>query len=273
MESNNDAALPKSPLAMTQDEYFAASEERKHVTPENLAGLLDYPALFRAMQDVRDYRPALSPAMSSGRAMNDFLTCSAEEFGERYLIAEGPKNPKTGKPYGTDSKAYQEWMSQQTKTPVSPDEFAMFGNMAKAYEAHSVISSLRGYQCVKNAVYGAEIGGVQCLAKVDKLYFTNKAAIAVDVKTTADLPAFRRSADSLRYREQQALIAMVLRANGIEAQAFIAAIEKGPIPRCGVFSVKDIGEYCSAVDGALASYGESLKSGLFGTNFESLSVL
>lgn len=262
------------PLEMTQDEYFAASEERKHVTPENLAGLLDFPALFRAMQDVRDYRPALSPAMSTGRAMNDFLTCSAEEFGERYLIAEGPVNPKTGKPYGSDSKAYLEWVAQQAKTPVTPEDHAMFGNMAKAYAAHSVINSLKDYECTNNAVFGAEIGGVQCLAKVDKLYVSDKAVIAVDVKTTSDLQAFARSSDSLRYREQQALISMVLEKNGVaDVQSLIAAVEKGPIPRCGVFSVKDIAAYKDAVYAALCAYGESLKTGCYGTNFESLRVI
>lgn len=274
MAENNEAALPQAPLAMTQDAYFAASEERKHVTPENLAGLLDYPALFRAMQDVRDYRPALSPSMSTGRAMNDFLTCKTEEFGERYLIAEGPKNPKTGKPYQTDSKAYQEWAAQQAKTPVSPEEFAMFGNMAKAYAAHAVISSFKGYQVLSNCVYGAEIGGVQCLAKIDKLYVSDKAVIAVDIKTTSDLPAFARSAESLCYREQQALIAMVLETNGIRTpQVFIAAIEKGPIPRCGVFSIKGLESYKDAVYNALSAYGESLKSGLYGTRFEGLRAI
>lgn len=274
MEEKNDAAQKNKPLEMTQDEYFNASEERKHVTPENIAGLLDYPALFKAMGIDRELRPALSAAMSTGRAMNDFLTCSAEEFGERYVIAEGPKNPKTGKPFGTDTKAYLEWASQQTKTPVTPEEHAMFGNMAKAYSAHAVIASLNGYECTNNAVFGAEIGGVMCLAKVDKLYVSDKAVIAVDVKTTADLQALYRSADSLRYREQQAFISMVLHENGIsDAQVFIAAVEKGPIPRCGVFGVKDIDSYKEVVYRALCSYGDSLKSGVYGTNFESLRLI
>lgn len=261
-------------VKMSQDDYLKTSEDRKVVTPENLGGLLEYPALFRAMQDDRELRPALSPAMSTGRAMNDFLSCSAEEFGERYVIADGPVNPKTNKPYGTDSKAYLEWLSQQTKTPVSPADFAMFGNMSKAYAAHSAIYAIRDYTCIPNAVFKATVGGVDCAVKVDKLYVGDSAVFAVDVKTTSDLCSIERSADSLHYREQQALVSIVLKENGIEnPQVLIAAIEKGPIPRCGVFGVKGIADVESSVLQTLASYGESLKTGLYRTNFEALRVI
>lgn len=270
----NSEILAKNICATSQDDYFRLSEDRKYVTPENLQGLLEYPALFRAMQDDRELRPALSPAMSTGRAMNDYLTCTAEEFGARYLVAEGPKNPKTGKPYQADSKSYQEWAAQQAKTPVDPAEHAMFANMAKAYAAHSVISSLSGYTCLQNAILKATLEGVDCLVKVDKLYVSDKAVIAVDVKTTADLCAFWRSADSLGYREQQALISLVLEANGIaQPQVMIAAIEKSPIPRCGVFNVGKLDDARHEVLRTLADYADGLKSGTFRTNFEALQTI
>lgn len=271
---NNTELLTSRKVPMRQDGYFEMSEDRKVVTPENLQGLLGYPALFRAMQDDRELRPALSPAMSTGRAMNDYLTCTAEEFGSRYLVAEGPKNPKTGKPYQADSKSYQEWAAQQAKTPVDPTEHALFANMAKAYAEHSVIASLAGYDCLQNAILKATLEGVDCLVKVDKLYVSDKAVIAVDVKTTSDLCAFRRSADSLGYREQQALISLVLEANGIEhPQVMIAAIEKSQIPRCGVFSVGKLADARHNVLAALADYADGIKSGTFRTNFEALQTI
>lgn len=270
----NEEKVVKSMILMKQDEYFALSEDRKTVTPENLGGLIEYPALFRAMQDDRELRPALSPAMSSGRAMNDYITCSATEFGERYTVADGPVNPKTGKPYGTDSKAYLEWASKQDKTPVPSSEYAMFANMAKAYEAHSAISALSGYACIPNAVFRAVLAGVDCCVKVDKLYVSDGAVIAVDVKTTSDLCSFARSSDSLHYREQQALISLVLSENGIQdPQVIIAAIEKGPVPRCGVFSVKGIDEVEESVYRVLEDYGRSMASGSYRTNFEALMAL
>lgn len=257
-------------VKMTQDEYFAASEGREVVTPENIGGLCDYPALFNAMVKNRDLRPALSPAMGTGRAMNDFLTCTPEEFSDKYIVAAGPTNPKTGKPYGSDTKAYQEWRAQQPKEPVTPEEFNMFGDMAKAYNSHNAIVSLKDYRCIQNAVFKADICGVGCLVKVDKLYVREADVVAVDIKTTADLPAFSRTAASLFYREQQALISMVLEKNGINAFSEIAAIEKGPIPRCGIFFVEAAKKLAceKAVYDMLHDYADSLASGVFRTGFE-----
>lgn len=259
---------------LTQDAYFAESEERDVVTPENLCGLIEYPALFRAMHGNRELRPALSPAMSTGRAMNDFLTCTAAEFAERYTVEPGPVNPKTGKPFGSDTKAYLEWAARLTKSHVTPEDHKMFGDMAQAYANHAFIKSLQGYECLPNIVLKAEIGHVTCLAKIDKLYVSDKAVLAVDVKTTEDLLAFDRTADRLSYREQQALVALILKANGIaQPQVFIAAIEKGAIPRCGVFGVKDLDRWEERLVALLAEYAANLKSGVFATRFEALRAL
>lgn len=257
-------------LKMSQDEYFAASEGREVVTPENIGGLCDYPALFNAMVKNRDLRPALSPAMGTGRAMNDFLTCTPEEFSAKYVVAAGPTNPKTGKPYGSDTKAYQEWRAQQPKEPVTPEEFNMFGDMAKAYNSHNAIVGMKDADCIPNAVFGADICGIRCLVKVDKLYVRDTDVMAVDIKTTSDLPAFSRTATSLFYREQQALISMVLANNKIKAFTEIAAIEKGPIPRCGIFFVEAVKKLAceKAVYDMLHDYADSLVSGVFRTGFE-----
>ena len=270
----NEERMETARVDMTQDAYFEASEGRNVVTPENLSGLLEYPALFNAMRSDRELRPALSPAMSTGRALNDFLTCTAEEFGARYTVADGPVNPKTGRPYGPETKSYLDWASKQDKTPVTSDDFRMFSEMAKAYDGHVVIGNLSAYACHHNAVYAATVEGVDCLVKIDKLYVSPDAVVAVDIKTTSDIGAFGHTASSLRYREQQALIALVLETNGIQnPQVFIAAIEKGPLPRCGVFGVGGLDEIKTALRNDLHAYGESLVTGGFGTRYESLRML
>lgn len=272
-DATNEAAVAAGQIQMSQDEYYMRSEERSYVTPENIGGLLEYPALFRAMRDDRELRPARSPAMTTGRAMNDFLTLSAAEFGERYTVEDGPVNPKTGKPYGTETKMYLDWFSKQEKTPVSTGDYAMFAKMTKAYDEHSFVKSLSGWNCMCNVVYGATVKGTPCLVKVDKLYSSGDTVIAVDVKTTSDLCAFHHSANSLYYREQQALIGTVLSACGIdELQTYIVAVEKGPMPRCGVFSVRGL-DCMNRVSTALAEYGEGLRTGVFSTGFEGLKVL
>lgn len=259
---------------MTQDEYFEKSESRTVVTPENIGGLLEYPALFHAMQDNRELRPALSEAMSTGRAMTDFLSMSPEAFLEKYVVADGPVNPKTGKPYGTDTKAFIEWKAMQPKIPVSTEQFNMFGKMAQAYNSHAFIKLLGTHERTRNAIFSADIEGVACLVKVDNLYRDNGSIVAVDVKTTSDLNSFGRSARGLYYAEQQALIYRVLAANGIqEPQIAIAALEKGPMPRCGIFSIGELMDAEAALLLTLHSYADSLKTGKFSTGFEAPIVI
>ena len=259
-----DALVP-----MTRDEYFAESEDRKVVTPDNIGGLLEYPALFHAMQEDRELRPALSEAMTTGRAMADFLSLEPEKFLETYVVVDGPTNPKTGKPYGTDTKAYAEWRATQEKTPVSPEQFNMFGKMAVAYNRHAAIKALANHECVRNVVLKAEIGGVPCMCLVDRMYVADGSVVAVDVKTTSDLCGFARSADSLHYREQQALVRCIMGKLGFDhPQTRIAAIEKGPLPRCGVFAVRDEDDVADRVLSALRDYAESEKTGKYGTKFE-----
>lgn len=259
----------KALATMTEDEYFAMSEDRKVVTPENVAGLLDYPALFRAMQDDRELRPPLSEAMYVGRAMNDFLSCTPEEFTRRYLVSDGPINQKTGKPYLYGSKAYAEWRAAQDREPVGTEQFAMFGRMAEAYGGHAGIAAIaEGRELVRNAVVTAQVAGVPAACKVDALYVGDGGTWAVDVKTCDDLSLMRATADRLRYREQQALVHLVLGAAGIDANVCIAAVEKGPMPRCGVFHVADM-ERCEAtVLRALGDYAADMAAGKFRTGYE-----
>jgi hypothetical protein len=78
--------------------------------------------------------------------------------------------------------------------------------------------------------------------------------------------------DSLHYRAQQALVMLVMEAVGLkDADARIAAIEKGPMPRCGVFRLGNLrgpGEGKQELVEFLGRYGESLKTGEYRTLFE-----
>lgn len=258
---------------ITVDEYFALSEERKVVTPENIGDLISYPALFKAMQDDRELRPALSEAMTTGRALADFLGMSADEFSAKYAIADGPVNPKTGKPYGAETKAYAEWLALQEKTPVSSATFNMFGKMAAAYNGHAYIKTLPATQ-YRNVIMMADVAGVPCACKIDSLYVSGDAAFAVDVTTTSDIDMFRRSAASLHYFERAALIELVLSSKGLPAAPVrIAAIEKGPIPRCGVFVSREHDANIDKVAGILGEYAESEKTGVYGTRYEAPMVI
>ena len=264
-----DALVP-----MTVDEYFAESNDRKIVTPENIGGLLEYPALFHAMSEDPSLRPPLSEAMSTGRALTDFLSLKPEDFLAKYVVADGPLNPKTGKPYGADTKAFIEWKAMQPKTPVPTQQFNMFGKMALAYNKHAFIKSVESHARLRNIVLRAVVNGVECMCKVDNMHVGDDSAFAVDVKTTSDLGTFAKASYGLHYPEQQALIKLILAANGIEvSRVMIAALEKGPLPRCGVFAFERTVATETDVKAVLSEYAESCKTGSFGTRFEDVSLI
>lgn len=268
--------IDKATVKMTEAEYFTISDDRKAVTPENLAGLLEYPALYQAMKENRDLRPALGEGQSTGRAFNDFVSLTPEEFAAKYVVAEGPVNPKTGKPYGTDTKAYLEWFNAQTRTPVTPAQFNMFGLMAAAYAGHAFVKSLKHMKCLNNVVLGARFkDSVDLLFKVDKLYVGDDTVIAVDIKTTDDLCGFVNAAVRHKYTAQQALLMIILQAAGVtDGQVRIAAVEKGPMPRCGIFETTEVlGTHKHAVEAALADYAQSLTTGVFSTGFEAQALI
>ena len=267
-----DTELTARAVEMTTDQYYEASESRTVITPENIGGLLEYPALFHAMQNDRELRPALSEAMSTGRAMVDFLSMSPEDFLEKYIVADGPTNPKTGKPYGTDTKAFVEWKAMQPKTPVPTQQFNMFGKMAQAYNTHKVIRGLADRTRTRNVILQANVCGVPCMCKIDNLYVRGDDAVAVDVKTTSDLCAFARAAKGLYYPEQQALIRLVLGANNMPADTYIAALEKGPMPRCGIFEVEGTAAE-ERVQTTLTAYSSSCVANVFLTGFEDMQLI
>ncbi len=52
-----------------------------------------------------------SSAYAFGRAFHCWFLEGEAAFHQRYVVSEGPINEKTLKPYGRDTKAFQEWMA------------------------------------------------------------------------------------------------------------------------------------------------------------------
>ena len=50
-------------------------------------------------------------AYIEGRAVHTRILEGQQIFNDTYIVGGGPINKTTGKPYGTDSKAYKEWAS------------------------------------------------------------------------------------------------------------------------------------------------------------------
>jgi hypothetical protein len=76
-----------------------------------------------------------------GKAAHALILEGREEY-ERRFAAEGPINDKTGKPYGIETKACQEWIAANGRAVLGSQAAALVEAMAASVKAHPVASSL-----------------------------------------------------------------------------------------------------------------------------------
>ena len=74
-----------------------------------------------------------------GTAAHKLILEGKEAFDEAYTVAcDAPVNEKTGKPYGADTKKYQEWLALQDKNVISIEDFEEIAVMNKSVIDHPV---------------------------------------------------------------------------------------------------------------------------------------
>jgi exodeoxyribonuclease VIII len=144
-----------------------------------------------------------TPAMKLGRAIHCMIL-EPEKFAAEYTISAGPVNPRTGNPYGSETKAYLEWEAQQTKPIISRDEHARMLGMAEAIAAHPAARQIRNTprQCELSVFW--EQDGIPCKARCDCVQAESN--ILWDLKSTsgAGYRDFERSVANYRYHLQAA---------------------------------------------------------------------
>lgn len=261
---------------MSADEYYELSDSRAAVTPDNFNGLVRHPALFHAMTADRELRPARSEAAAANGILYDFMTLDTVAFHAKYLVDEGPVNPKTGKPYGRTSKAYAEWEASLTKPSVHPDELAVFDRLASAYSGHKITQAISdGAEVVNNAVFTADLCGVACACLVNKLYAKDDGVFAVVIKPTEDLNSVGTAPGGAAcIGHSLALTELILAENGIAVlKLYRAMLERNKLPRCGYFDTLPEMRYDEAVLNRLADYSACLGTGKFVTKFDNVISL
>ncbi|MCL2001735.1 MAG: PD-(D/E)XK nuclease-like domain-containing protein [Planctomycetes bacterium] len=177
------------------------------------------------------------PAWLVGRAAHCLIIEGKGAFDARYMTG-GPVNPKTGKPYGADTKAHAEWASQQTREVITGEQMYTVERMADAVTRHDLGSRLFTGG-VGEGVARAEYGGVPCQVRLDYLHPTYGI---VDLKTTDEMDWFESDARKYGYLHQLAFYRGVLavKAGGIPPATIpchLAAVEKSEPFRCGIWLV------------------------------------
>lgn len=220
-----------------------------------------------------------SAAYTVGRAAHVRILEGRKKYAEEFAIG-GPINERTGKPYGSETKAFAEWAANIGKPVVTESQHEMIEQIGAAVERHDVASSLLACGIAERVVR-TDYCGVPCQIRPDWLSsFPGQIADLVDLKTCDDLTYFESDARRFGYARQLAFYAAVLRvASGATSSGMlnvqIIAVEKREPFRCGVWRLSDdtIAAATRQNKAAIARLVECERTGVWPTLYEDTRLL
>jgi hypothetical protein len=177
-----------------------------------------------------------SPAYLVGRAAHVRILEGRDVYEAAFAMG-GPVNPKTDKPFGTNTKAFAEWAEAQGKPVLSHDQVQLIEQMASGVavntEAVDLLLHGRAEGVVRN-----EYCGTPCQIRID---WVHPHRGIVDFKTCDDLTWFESDARRYGYHRQMAFYRAILaRACGNQpVPVHLVAVEKREPFRCGVWRISD----------------------------------
>ncbi len=175
------------------------------------------------------------PAFLVGRALHTLVLEGQDAFGKQYAVG-GPVNPRTGQPYGANTKAFAQWAAEQGKPVLTLAQLELVNNMARAVRSHQLATELLS-SGMPEGVVRTEYCGLPCQVRID--WFDPYRGI-IDLKTCDDLDWFESDARRYGYVYQVAFYRAVLaKITGILHPVYFIGVEKREIYRCGVWKVDD----------------------------------
>ncbi len=215
------------------DEYHAKAD--RYLSSHQLLDFIKCPLLYR--------RKALgligekdSTAYLLGRAAHCRVLEGRDVYHAAFAVG-GPINPRTDKPYGSNTKAFAEWAEAQGKPVLSLEQAELIEQLARGVGTNS--------EAVDLLLYGRSEGVVRatycdtpCQARID---WTHPHRGICDLKTCEDLTWFEADARRYGYIPQMAFYRSVLAEalDGLQAPVHLIAVEKKEPFRCGVWRVGD----------------------------------
>jgi hypothetical protein len=212
------------------EEYHAKAGE--HLGSHALIDYIECPWLYRKKQ-LGLIQDTDTPALLVGRATHVRILEGRDAYESQFALG-GPINPRTRKPFGSNTKAFAQWAEAQGKPVLSDDHVKLIEQMASGVAMND--------EAVDLLLYGRSEGVIRtiycdtpCQARLD---WVHPHRGVVDLKTTADLTWFENDARRRRYHNQMAFYQAVLGQVIDElVPVYIVAIEKAEPFRCGVWRV------------------------------------
>ena len=259
-------------IDVPEDEYHQATRDGTFLSSHMLAEYRDSPLIYHKKMTGAIPQPD-SQAFLIGRAAHCLILEGPAAFASRFLVSDGPVNPKTNEPYGRYTKTYAEWAEQQAKPIISAEDYQQIMRMRDAVAAHkgaSVLLSEGRPESVVRTVYG----GTPCQIRID--WFSEWHGI-VDLKTCDDLDHFRSLAlYCYRYQYQLAFYRSVLTAAGGDiVPVHIIAVEKKEPFRVGVWVLDPdmLSERAEENEAAIARLLDSMETDTWPSGYEETLVL
>lgn len=214
------------------DVYHA--QAGKYLSSHRLAEFRRNPLLFHK-KELGLVQDQDRPAYVVGRAAHVLILEGHDVYEQTYAFG-GPINPKTGQPFGSRTKAFQDWAEAQGKPVLDDDQAALIESLGAAVRAHEHASALLA-DGVPEGVVRAEYCGLPCQSRLDWL---NPELGIVDLKTCDNLDWLQTDARAYGYAHQLAFYrSMVASVTGTNLPVYMIAVEKREPLRCGVWRMSE----------------------------------
>ena len=208
-----------------------------------------------------------------GRAAHTLVLEGRQRYEREYAIG-GPINPKTGQPFGSQTKAFSEWAERQGRPVLSDTQAATVEQMAAAVHEHLFARELFS-EGLAEGVVRCEYAGHRCQARVDWINPLEGCGI-VDLKTADELDSFEMALRAFGYLHQVGFYrVLVAEASGHILPVHIVAVEKREPFRCGVWQIapKVLDEAQRECEEAMQDLKRCRETGSWFTRFESLRLV
>ena len=214
------------------DEYHAKAD--RFLSSHQLLDFIKCPWLHRKKR-LGFIADKDSPAYLLGRAAHVRILEGRDVYETAFALG-GPINPRTNKPFGSNTKAFAEWAAAQGKPVLTDDQAALIEQMASGVAMNSEAVDLLLYGRAEGVVR-TEYCGVPCQIRID---WVHPHRGIVDFKTCDDLTWFEADARRYGYHRQMAFYRAVL-AQVIDeyVPVHLIAVEKKQPHRCGVWLVSE----------------------------------
>lgn len=242
-----------------------------HLSSHSLADFRRCPLLFRRKElgliPERD-----TEAYLVGRAAHVLVLEGRQRFEAEFAVG-GPVNAKTGKPFGSSTKAFGEWAAKVGKPVLADDQAALVEQMAASVREHVFARELLA-DGVAESVVRCEYAGHACQARIDWVNPVEGRGI-VDLKTCDRLDSFEFDIGAFGYVHQLAFYrALVGIASAEDLPVHIIAVEKREPFRCGVWQLSErvLGQARRENEQAMAEVTHCRATGVWPTRFESMRL-